>query len=314
MLNETTIKKIEDSLVAYIEDTGLLPWTSAVLRKGDGLEFGRGQGGRPYNGMNAVTTFLDVYIHGFDSWDYLTFNEIKRRGGTVKAGSHAVPIVWWCMGSYVDGERVTYSEYKDAQAVGKATFQKGLGLKCYSVFNLAQTDLPYVKYGLGTRDNPASVPAEEIVRGYVDNGGPKLSFYESGRSEDGCYSPIFDEVKVYPRGCYDSSSSYYSTLFHELVHSTAHESRLDRRIAARKDVQSYAKEELVAEVGASLLMSQTDLADELARSAAYIKGWSAKIRGKGFVENLTMALKHAVKAADYIIEAGRESGVATETA
>lgn len=312
MLNENTIKKIEDSLVAYIEDTGLLPWTSAVLRKGDGLEFGRGQGGRPYNGMNAVTTFLDVYIHKFDSWDYLTFNEIKRRGGTLKAGSHAVPIVWWCMGYYVDGERVTYSEYKDALAVGKATFQKGLGLKCYRVFNLAQTDLPYTKYGLEVRGNPASVPAEEIVRGYLDNGGPKLDFYEFGRAEDGCYSPILDEVKVFPRECYGSSSKYYSTLFHELVHSTGHESRLARKSATARDRQGYAREELVAEVGASLLMSQTDLADELASSAAYIKSWSEKIRGKGFVENLTVALKHAVKAADYILDAG--AAAATRTA
>jgi len=101
---------------------------------------------------------------------------------------------------------------------------------------------------------------------------------------------------------FDSPESYYSTLFHELTHSTGHESRLNRKgisTVAGYGSQTYSKEELVAEMGASFLFGHAGIeADTIDNSASYIAGWLKRLRDDRRL--VVHAAAQAQKAADYI--------------
>ena len=303
MLSEKIVEKIRTTILEYVTEHRTLPWTSGVLRKNAELAFGKGLNGRPYSGINALMTYIDVIRNNFDCWEYLTLKEIAKRKGHLNEKSHGVPIVWWVFAYYVNGEKVTYKEYRQAKAEGQFCEERCLGLKAYYVFNLAQTDLPYTKVTVEvTEGNETKESAEEIVGNYLLNGGPEIEFVKHVIKADGYYIPSEDIVRTFPIGAYKSSEEYYCTLFHELTHSTGHPSRLNRPIANKKETPAYAKEELIAETGASLLMTECGFKDcKDMKSAAYIESWEKRINDKDFVRNFTVALGKAVKAANWIL-------------
>jgi len=91
------------------------------------------------------------------------------------------------------------------------------------------------------------------------------------------YAPISDSVILPQINHFKSSEDYYSTLFHELVHSTGHVSRLNRTTITDHNPfgsNDYSKEELVAEIGASFLCGIAGIENEtIDNSASYIKSW-----------------------------------------
>ena len=119
----------------------------------------------------------------------------------------------------------------------------------------------------------ANEAAQQIVDGYVDRSGITLKHEEGDRA---FYRPSSDMVVVPEISQFKSTAEYYSTLFHELTHSTGHASRLDRLVkAAFFGTESYSKEELVAEIGAATLVNHVGLetVSSLRNSAAYIQNW-----------------------------------------
>jgi antirestriction protein ArdC len=101
---------------------------------------------------------------------------------------------------------------------------------------------------------------------------------------------------------FDTPENYYSTLFHELTHSTGHESRLDRKGITDPvgfGSHSYSKEELIAEMGAAFLSGHCGIEDRLLdNSAAYINGWLGRLRNDPKL--VVMAAAKAQKSSDYI--------------
>ena len=117
------------------------------------------------------------------------------------------------------------------------------------------------------------------------------------------YRPSTDTVGMPSRNAFDSTEAYYSTLFHELTHSTGHPSRVGREriedIAAFGS-ESYSKEELIAEMGAAMLSGITGISPPtIPNSAAYLQGWINRLRGDSKL--LVSAASQAQKAADYIL-------------
>jgi antirestriction protein ArdC len=114
------------------------------------------------------------------------------------------------------------------------------------------------------------------------------------------------------RGLFSSVEKYYSTLFHELTHSTGHVSRIGREgieILNTFGSESYSKEELVAEMGAAMLCGVTGIAPAtLQNSAAYLKTWIERLKADSRL--LVSAASAAQKAADYI---GGESAMDSTT-
>ena len=107
------------------------------------------------------------------------------------------------------------------------------------------------------------------------------------------------------RELFAQAPEYYSTLFHELVHSTGHRSRLARKGiesgSARYGSPTYSREELVAEMGAAYLCGRAQIEKAtLENSAAYIRGWIAKLRGDASLA--VKAAGAAQRASDFILK------------
>jgi antirestriction protein ArdC len=129
------------------------------------------------------------------------------------------------------------------------------------------------------------------------------------RNSRAFYSPSADTVGIPSRNCFESAESYYTTLFHELIHSTGHSSRLNRFDDSRSDQQfgsdSYSAEELVAEIGAAMLAGIAGISPAtLANSASYLQSWISRLKADSRL--IITAASQAQKAVDYILGEGKE--------
>lgn len=119
------------------------------------------------------------------------------------------------------------------------------------------------------------------------------------------YSPSLDYINMPRNELFHSDEEFYSTLFHELTHSTGHASRLNRAPVTKSAYfgsSDYSKEELVAEMGASFLCAEAGIvATTIDNSAAYIKGWIAALKSKDNRGLVIQAAAAAQKAADFIL-------------
>ena len=117
------------------------------------------------------------------------------------------------------------------------------------------------------------------------------------------YVPSTDEIKVPTKAQFNSSEEMYSTIFHEMCHSTGHASRLNRKGITETSMirgANYAEEELVAEIGASFLNHHCGFGDaEQENSEAYVKGWIQKL--SDHPKMIVQCSGKAVKATKYII-------------
>ena len=227
--------------------------------------------GKPYSLLNQI-------LLGFRHGEYLTFNQVKAEGGHVKKGAKSQMIVFWTSQTVKkvketdeDGNEVVRSEVKQYLLPV---------LKYYNVFHIDDCEGIKPKHATETRefhpyDFEKDTAAEDVAFGYTNRSGVKLSIQSSDRAY---YRPDTDSVVVPLREQFENRAEFYSTLFHELTHSTGHKSRLDRfnesvSFAARK--QEYSREELVAEIGAATALAKLGINDDDsdANSAAYLKGW-----------------------------------------
>lgn len=137
---------------------------------------------------------------------------------------------------------------------------------------------------------------EKMVAGYAS--GPKVDHVGSRA----CYLPILDVVRMPARESFETVPTYYSTLFHELGHSTGHASRLDRKLKNAFGSDDYGREELVAEMTAAFLGDRAGIgSDCVALSASYLDSWIRTIRTDR--RAVVVAAGAAQKAANLILGA-----------
>jgi antirestriction protein ArdC len=239
---------------------------------------------KAYRGLNVLT----LGSQGFPSRFWLTLNQANRLGGRVRRGERSSPVIYWNIGE----ER----EYTTRD--GETRTSKPFILRYSNVFNLSQTegiDLPESALQ-ETRENNPIEECERIVAGM-----PHPPAVE--RSDKAWYAPGRDVVGMPSLGLFASSEEYYSTFFHELVHSTGHKSRIGRE--GFESVQSfgsesYSREELVAEVGAAMLCGVTGIENRtIENSAAYLRSWISRLKSDSRL--IIAAASAAQRAADYIL-------------
>ncbi len=236
---------------------------------------------KEYRGINV---FLLASNH-YPSPYWLTYKQAKDLGGNVRQGEKGTPVVFW--------KWLSITEKEDE----KETEKQIPFLRYYTVFNVAQCDgfqdkVPGLKQ---SEFNPIE-RCEQIVNNYA--GKPEIQ-----PSDRAWYSPSLDKIGIPPASLFNNPEEYYSTLFHEMTHSTGHASRLDR--SGIKDVspfgsKSYSQEELVAEMGAAFLCGNAAIENKtIDNSAAYIQGWLRKLSNDK--KCVIIAAAQAQKAADYIL-------------
>jgi antirestriction protein ArdC len=238
---------------------------------------------RPYTGMNTWLLGSLGYAQNY----FLTWKQLKAVGASVKKGEKGTMVVFW--------KHVPQEQSKDSTEPQKA---KSI-LRYYYVFNIAQIDhLPEAVTITYPADTVSNITAcDEIIEAM-----PNCPAIKHGKQK-AYYDPIKDHINMPKQGSFDSLTSYYGTLFHELIHSTGHQSRLNRKEIVEPNTfgsEPYSIEELTAEIGACYLNSITGIVnEEFNNSVAYIKGWIDQLRNDKRM--IVYASGHAQRATDYIL-------------
>lgn len=274
---------VVDRVLAEL-DRGVVPWRKPWSTIGEPKSYT----GHAYHGINILV----LGMSGFNTPVWLTFNKARQLGGSVKKGEHGTPVILW---KFIQAEKADGTDRTIPL------------LRVYTVFNLAQTEgVPEP----GWYENQKAMNADEcftpdelcekIAERYELSGGPKIAF----GGERAAYSPAKDLVSMPEPKRFITPAEYYSTLFHELGHSTGHKNRLNRDTLVGHDdfgPGSYSKEELIAEMCAATLLCHAEQDDPrtMANAAAYCNHWLAALRAnKDWLVNAGSAGR---KAARFII-------------
>jgi len=285
--------RVTDKIIADLEKgelTWLKPWSAANM-KGRIVRPLR-HNGMAYSGINVLMLWSAALEGGYCSPYWMTFKQAKELGAHVRKGEQGNPVVY--AGSMTKTEEV---------ADGTEEERTIPFLKAYSVFNVDQIDgLPahYVAKLEPVMD--AAQRIENADRFFVATGadirhGGNRAYYAGG--SDHVQMPLFE--------CFHSPESCYATLAHELIHWTKHPSRLDREFGRKKwGDEAYAREELVAELGAAFLCADLALTPEPGTDhAAYVQSWLRVLNDDK--RAIFAAAAHAQRAADFLhdSQAGR---------
>ena len=296
-------KQLVDQVLANLEK-GNLFWTQGWVAAGAPES---AVTGKKYRGINNLYLSLVAMAENYGDNRWATFRQMEEKGWTFKKDEEghtlgkgkSVSIEYYEMRdketkrrfdrSVLDG--MTFDEQREYMDKNVYWIRK-----FYRVFNCSLMD---------------GVPAKEMptidVNDRIEKAEAILDYWNANESKivyggsQAFYRPITDEVHLPEREKFKSTQSFYDTAFHEIGHSTGHESRLNRDLSGGFGSQSYAMEELRAEI-ASIFMAQ-DLGiepseDRLQNNAAYIQSWKDEIK-----ENpnaLFTAIADADKIARYV--------------
>lgn len=267
---------VTDRIIAQLEN-GVIPWQkpwNAVQRGA----FNR-VSGKSYSLMNQMLLSKDG--------EYATFKQWSDMGGKIKKGAKSEIVVFWKM---IDIEDEKTGETKKIPL-----------LRYIRVFHISQVD--GVEPLCETYDNNGIEDGDQLIADYAERGNIKIT--EVMGSDRAYYSVTGDYINVPDKKQFENEAEFYSTVFHEMVHSTAHKNRLNRIGDNDENIffgsDGYSKEELVAEIGAAFLMSclNIETTDTINNSAAYINGWLNKLKGDNKL--IVSAAGKAEKAAKYIL-------------
>lgn len=237
--------------------------------------------GKPYSLLNQMLLSKDG--------EYATFNQWKSLGGTVRAKEKSEIVVFWKV-----LERTEYDSSNNPTIVSIPY------LRYYSVFHVSQVD------GVEPLEKPCiqhdPIPeAEKIKSDYVAKSHMEI---RECVSNEAFYSPSMDYIQIPCREQYADINEFYGTLFHEMIHSTGHKTRLNRLESGRSAAfggEEYSKEELVAEIGAASLLNYVGIEtpETFKNSAAYIQSWLKVLKNDN--RFIISASSKAEKAVEYIL-------------
>ena len=240
-------QEITNKVIAQLEQ-GVAPWRKSWASIDGGLALR--ENGEPYRGWNQLILSMSGYSNPY----WLTYKKAKELGGQVRGGEKGTAISYW-------GKAPSKKEDEEGKSF--------MFMKTYSVFNVEQID------GLPEKFFPAPVERTEVERDqaaeeYIAACGADIR-WGGGRA---CYIPSQDCITLPAIDDFEDYAAYAGTAVHELAHWTGHEKRLDRDLKTGHGTKDYAREELVAECSATLIMGRLGLEVEPREDhASYLASW-----------------------------------------
>lgn len=320
--SEETVKLFASMMIERMEALKNENW-----RKGwfNGVSFQgipENYSGRTYNAGNAFMLNLFSSIKNYSVPVFLTFKQAMDNDLKIKKGAKAFPVVYWDFTiKDQNGNKISYLDYRRLDKEEQKNYNLKPFLKEYYVFNVDQTNLQEV--------NPEKYQAlkdkfklPEIKDGsgmYVHNALDKMiqeqSWYcpiKADRLSDSAfYSPSADIIVVPQKeqfkthntkeDIYTDGMEFYSTLLHEMTHSTGSPDRLNREKGGKFGDDKYAKEELVAELTAAMIGNTMGFDSSITdNSAKYLDSWVATLKeNPNFIISV---LADVNKAAEMILD------------
>ncbi|AWO77454.1 ArdC family protein [Serratia marcescens] len=301
-------QQVTDKIIAAIE-TGTLPWRNPWRTdKGRGASTAimpqNGTTGYHYSGVNVLLLWMAADERGFHSNRWLTYKQAEAVGGHVRAGETATLAVvfkpWDKQVEDADGRQLFDEE-------GKPLKTRIPMLKPLYLFNVAQCDnLPETVIGVmpatETDEGNALVDAktQAQVNTLVEACGVRVEQVYQDRA---FYSPLRDQIVLPQAQQFRTEADYWSTLLHELVHSTGHAKRLNREgitsSSRRFGDPVYAFEELVAELGSAFMCAQLGVFGDIQHDS-YLEHWLRVLREDK--RALFRAAKQAREASEFLLK------------
>ncbi|MDO9580435.1 MAG: zincin-like metallopeptidase domain-containing protein [Bacteroidales bacterium] len=286
-MKKTDVYQIVTNNILAAMENGIIPWRKPFKTSFSPIPINFSTG-KVYRGINVFLLNLACLQFGYPKNSWLTFKQAKQMGGNVKKGQSSESILFW--------KSTLISEKNISQEEESELINKVYIARIYNVFNIDQCEGidKDIEILLAT---PGFGSCEDVYANYPEI-KPKLDL-----GLKAMYILALDQIRIPGVGDFHSTSEYYATLFHELVHSTGHTSRLNREGISevkRSDEIRYSQEELIAEMGASFLCAFTGIEnpDLTNNSAAYLQSWL-----QVFKQDKTMVVKaasQAQKAVDFI--------------
>ena len=278
------------------------PWFSE-----NSTQWPKNLSGREYNGMNSLLLMMHAEKEGYKLPVWATFDRIAglnytqgKEGRTpavdkdgeklavvsINKGEKSFP-VFITVFTVVDPEtkeKIKYDDYKRMSEEERAKYKVYPKLQVYNVFNVAQTNLQEARPELWKKLEDANSPKkfeqvgeqfsfEPVDRMIKDN--LWICPIKEVKGDNAYFSISRNEIVVPTRQQFINGESFYSNLFHEMGHSTGAENQLNRLKPGQTfGSAEYAREELVAELGAALVAQRYGMTKNIKEdSAAYLKSW-----------------------------------------
>jgi antirestriction protein ArdC len=233
-----------------------------------------------YHGANLFSLLHHQLEKGLQSNEWLTFNQIKQKGGSVKKGAKSKTVFFWKLNSLTEDGKTESKEITEEKH--RPLF------KTYCVFNLEQSTLEFQR-------STSPVFEEKHIDLLVARLGVTLSHFGGS-----AYYASAEDVIVLPQpNRFSSKEHYYATLLHELIHWTAADHRVPRQCFAEyaSNDKARAQEELIAEIGSVFLAIHFGLKAELENHDSYVNSWKTLLSEK----EVMSAAHKAAKAFEWII-------------
>lgn len=274
-MKKDVYEMVTDRIIEQLEQ-GVIPWQKPWGGVIDGAYNRISK--KPYSLLNQM-----LLQH---SGEYATFKQWSELGGHIRKGEKSEIVVFWKL-----------QPYEDENADGEKIIKQIPLLRYYNVFHVSQVDGVEPKE-IDLNEFEPIEKAERIKTEYMTR--EHLKILEK-LTDKAFYSPTFDYIQIPCKEQYQNVEEFYSTLFHEMVHSTGYKTRLDREDV--KDCmyfgsENYSKEELTAELGSAFLVNLLGIEtkNSFRNSSAYIQGWLGRLRGdKKFIVSASSKAEKAVK-------------------
>lgn len=288
VITNKMVERIESAIKNKERFQWVKPWKGVPL--GNYMNYLKdGDNMTEYRGINRIL---------LDGGLYLTMNQInqlEKKDGQlhkIKKGCHRETVYFYkqCLYDKLDSEG-----NKILDEEGNPIKQKFFMMRFYNVFNIADIEGLDVDFGLEEYDETTlTKAADKLIKDFCKRTNLKMNVKKG--SDKAYYSPATHEITVPDKKQFASIEEYYSTVFHELTHSTAKE--LGRDLGGKFGSEKYSFEELIAELGSAFIMQSLgfDTTKTEKNSTAYLKGWLKKLKEDvGFI---VKASNQAQKASD----------------
>ena len=271
----TAYEVVTESIIKQLE-SGVAPWRKPWRTEPPANLVSK----KEYRSINI---FLLASL-GYGSRYWITYRQAQTLGGSVRKGQHGSKVVFWKIDEY----------RKENKETGETENRKSILLRYYTVFNLEQCE------GIKSPECIQLIHPIEQCEHIVNSMPNRPGFEQDSRA---FYRPCTDTVGMPSRSAFESAEKFYSTIFHELSHSTGHPSRVGREGIMEHNPfgsEDYSKEELVAEMGAAMLCGVARIESRtLDNSAAYLQSWISRLKSDSRL--VVSAAAQAQKAADFIL-------------
>lgn len=285
-LRKDVYTRVTERIIADLEQgirTWMKPW--AAEHAAGKITQPLRHNGTPYRGMNILLLWAEAMAKGYSAPIWMTFRQALEFKACVRKGEHGSLVVF--------ANTLTKTERNDA---GEDVERDIPYMKGYTVFNVEQIDgLPEIFYAKPENPLPLSERIDQADR-FI--GATSAAISHGGNRA--FYAPSRDAIQLPPFEAFRDRESYYATALHELTHWTRHETRLARDFEQKRfGDHGYAREELVAELGAAFLCAEIGITPEVRDDhAAYLANWLTVL--KEDKRAIFSAAAHAQRAADFL--------------